>query len=147
MAKVIVYVDMDGVLVDLKSEIDKIPNDIRIQLGDKIDTYPNLFKNPKPVPGAIEGFKKLSKVYDVYILSTAPWDNPEAWTHKREWVERYLGEYGYKRLILSHYKNLLKGEYLIDDRRVNGASEFEGELLLFGEERFKDWNDILEYLL
>jgi 5'-nucleotidase len=147
MDKKIVYVDMDGVLVDIHSEINKIPNDIRLKLGNQIDTYMGLFENPKPIEGAIDAFKLLCEKHDVYILTTAPWDNPEAWTHKRLWVERYLGEYGYKRLITSHYKNLLKGEYLIDDRLVNGASEFEGIHIHFGYNPFKDWNDVLKYLL
>ena len=60
---------------------------------------------------------RLKDKYDIYILSTAPWDNPSAWSDKLEWVKRYLGEVCYKRLILSHHKNLNAGDYLIDDRK------------------------------
>ena len=49
------------------------------------------------------------------------------------------------RLILSHHKHLLIGDYLIDDRRFNGASEFKSEWLHFGTERFPVWNDVLNY--
>jgi len=31
-----------------------------------------------PIAGAIEAFKMLSKQYDTYILSTAPWKNLSA---------------------------------------------------------------------
>ena len=51
-----------------------------------------------------------------------------------------------RRLILSHRKDLLKGDYLIDDRPNNGAADFEGELIKFGNEEFKDWKAVLNYL-
>ena len=87
------------------------------------------------------------KDFDVYFLSTAPWDNPEAWMHKRLWVAKYFNEkLVKKRLILSHHKHLLIGDYLIDDRRFNGASEFKGKWLHFGSENFRNWGAILNYL-
>ena len=101
----------------------------------------------KPLRGALEAFRKLSQKYDTYILSTAPWNNPTAWSDKLLWVKRYLGKYAYKRLILSHNKNLNFGDYLIDDRLANGAGDFKGELIQFGSEKFKTWEDVLDYLL
>jgi 5'-nucleotidase len=76
-----------------------------------------------------------SNKFDTYILSTAPWKNPTALNDKLRWVKKYLGDYAYKRLIL------------IDDRTKNGASEFEGEHILFGSEKFPDWASVLEYLM
>ena len=63
------------------------------------------------------------------------------------WVKKYLGKAAYKRLILSHHKNLNIGDYLIDDRTANGAGEFKGEHIHFKTDRFKDWKDVLNYLL
>ena len=40
---------------------------------------------------------------------------------------------------------IIKGDYLIDDRMKNGASEFQGKLIQFGSEQFPDWDAILEY--
>jgi len=60
----------------------------------------------EPMPLAIESVKKLAQEYDLYVLSTAPWKNPSAWSDKLEWIP----------LIISHHKNLNKGDYLIDDR-------------------------------
>lgn len=97
--------------------------------------------------GAIESFNKLSKIYDTYILSTAPWNNPTAWRDKLEWVKKYLSDVAHKRLIITHHKNLNKGDYLIDDRIKNGSGEFKGELILFGSEKFLDWHTICEYLI
>ena len=151
MTKKIIYIYMDVVLVYLGSEIKKYSETqpgLVAKLGDELDKLPNLFKDPKPMPGAINAFNALcnSDLYEVYILSTAPWDNPDAWTHKRLWVEKYLGKGAYKRLILSHNKHLCAGDYLIDDRDKNGAGEFRGQLIQFGTEPFLDWDAVLKYL-
>jgi len=109
---------------------------------------PGFFENLEPIDGAIDAFKQLSEKYDCYFLSTAPWSNINAPSEKRVWVEKHLGDYAFKKLILSHNKGLLKGEFLIDDRpHSNGANEFEGELIHFGTDQFPDWKSVLEYLL
>ena len=58
-----------------------------------------------------------------------------------------LGESAYKRLILSHHKDLNAGDFLVDDRDKNGAAEFCGEFLQFGKGQFPDWKSVKEYLL
>jgi len=57
-------------------------------------------------------------------------------------------------MFITHRKDLLLGDYLIDDRTKNGAGEFSGELLQFGvnwetgkEGQFPNWQSILDYLL
>lgn len=137
---------MDNVLVDFSSGIAKISDDLKHEYNDRLDEVPGIFDLMDPMPGAIEAYKKLSTLFDTYILSTAPWKNPSAWQHKLEWVHKYLHDEAYKRLILAHHKNLLRGDYLIDDREKNGAKEFEGELILFGSEQFPDWSHVLMYL-
>jgi len=97
--------------------------------------------------GAVDAFATLSQRFDTYILSTAPWNNPSAWSDKLEWVKTNLGNTAYKRLILTHHKNLNRGDFLVDDRQKNGASEFGGELILFGSEQFPDWSVVTKYLL
>ncbi|MBN1926926.1 MAG: hypothetical protein JW798_13930 [Prolixibacteraceae bacterium] len=53
----------------------------------------------------------------------------------------------YKRVIISHHKDLNKGNFLIDDRENNGARNFEGELILFGSQKFPDWESVTNYIL
>jgi len=53
----------------------------------------------------------------------------------------------HKRMVITHCKHLCEGDYLIDDRGKNGASEFKGEWLQFGSDRFADWKSVLSYLL
>ncbi len=143
----ILFVDMDNVLVDFKSGINNLSEKDKNKYLKNYDEVPRIFSLMNPMPNAIESYQKLSKTYDTYILSTAPWNNPTAWSDKLLWVKRYLGKYAYKRLILSHNKNLNFGDYLIDDRLANGAGDFKGELIQFGSEKFKTWKDVLNYLL
>ena len=143
----ILFVDMDNVLVDFKSGINRLNKDEKKKFFDNYDEAPGIFSKMLPMPQAISSYEILSKKYDTYILSTAPWNNPTAWSDKLLWVKKYLGKYAYKRLILSHNKNLNYGDYLIDDRKNNGAENFKGELIQFGTEKFKNWEDILDYLL
>ena len=145
--KKIVYVDMDNVLVDFPSGIAKLDASTRDKFAEDLDEVPGIFSLMDPMEGAIAGFNSLAKKYDTYILSTAPWENPSAWSDKLLWVKQYLGDTAHKRLILSHNKNLNRGDYLIDDRTKNGAGEFQGELIRFGSEEFPDWDAVTRYLL
>lgn len=154
MEKKIIYFDMDGVLVDFKSGIDKLDEKTRQEYQGHLDDVPGIFSLMDPMPGAIEAVHKLAEHYDLYILSTAPWGNPSSWCDKVEWVKKHFGNEEnsvfYKRIILSHNKHLCHGDYLIDDRPDKwGAGKFTGELLHFGKksEKFTNWDAVLTYLL
>lgn len=145
--KSILYIDMDNVLVDFKSGIDRLTEEEKAEYEGRYDETPGIFSKMLPMADAVEAFQQLSEQYDTYILSTSPWENPSAWSDKLEWVKKYLGGNAYKRLILTHHKNLNKGDFLIDDRTKNGAGEFEGKLIQFGTEEYPDWKSVLAYLL
>ena len=59
------------------------------------------------------------KDFDVELLSS-PSRSETSRLGKRLWVRKYLGAPAYKRIITSHHKNLMIGDYLIDDRTANG---------------------------
>jgi 5'(3')-deoxyribonucleotidase len=142
---------MDGVLVNLKNEIDNyIANNPDEYYRNNPDHIPGIFRNPPPIEGAIDAVWRLhnSGRYDLYIATAAPWGNPESNTDKRYWIGRHFGDLFYKKMFITHRKDLLIGNYLIDDRTKNGAKDFVGELLLFGEGNpYPDWNSILNKLL
>jgi 5'-nucleotidase len=144
--KKILYVDMDNVLVDFPSAFPRVSKDLLLKYENDKDEIPGIFSLMDPMPGAIDSFNELSKLFDTYILSTSPWHNDTAWIDKLKWVKQYLGESGYKRLILSHHKNLNIGDFLIDDRTKNGADKFTGEHIHFGTEKFPDWISVTTYL-
>ena len=141
------FFDMDNVLVDFQSGLDQMSEEMKAKYARRLDEIPDLFGKMKPMPGAIEAVHKLAKVYDVFILSTAPWKNPSAWSDKVKWVTNYLDDVFHKRMIITHRKDLVEGDYLIDDRGKNGTSDFKGEWIQFGSMRFPDWDHVLDYLL
>ncbi len=144
--KKVLYVDMDNVLVDFRSALPRISKEAAELHAGHLDDVPGIFSLMDPMPGAVESFNELADRFDTYILSTAPWENPSAWSDKLAWVKLHLGKTAYKRLIISHHKNLNKGHFLIDDRTGNGADGFEGEHILFGSTSFPDWDAVIEYL-
>ncbi len=146
--KQIVFVDMDGVLVNFQSGIDRISEEDKTKYDGDLDDVPGIFSLMEPNEGAIAGYTWLSKNFDTYILSTAPWNNPSAWQDKLHWVQKYLPEVAYKRLILSHNKHLASGDFLIDDRTANGADKFPGKHIYFGPngKGFEDWKAVLAYM-
>lgn len=137
---------MDNVLVDFRSAFPFIKDDIKKKFKDNMDDIKGIFSLMKPMENAIESFEILAEHFDVYILSTSPWDNPTAASEKVEWVKKYLPQLAYKRLILSHNKHLNMGDYLIDDRLANGVDRFQGEHIHFGQEHLKDWSSVVKYL-
>ncbi len=141
------YIDMDNVLVDFPTGIARISDAQRNEFEGRLDEVLGIFSLMEPMEGAVDSFHKLTHKYDTYILSTAPWENHTAWSDKLIWVKKYLGMPAYKRLILSHHKNLNLGDYLIDDRLKNGVDKFPGEHIHFGTEKFPDWKSVCEYLL
>ena len=164
--KKILYIDMDNVLVDFRTGIARLTpeqiaehesragRDAEGNLRD-LDDVPGIFALMDPIPGAVDAVHALSPHFDIYVLSTAPWNNPTAWSDKLMWIKRHFGESEssplHKRLILSHHKNLNDGHFLVDDRVKHGAAEFgsrpHSEHIYFGQPGFEDWDAITRYLL
>lgn len=140
------FFDMDGVLVDFESGLEQVDAATKSQYADRPEDIPGLFSLMKPLPGTIEAVNLLAQHYDVFILSTAPWQNPSAWSDKLTWVVDHLGDVFYKRIFLTHRKDLCLGDYLIDDRSKHGASDFPGEWIQFGSEKYPDWDAVIAYL-
>jgi len=159
MTKKIIYIDMDGVLVDLGYQInqffEKYPH-LEERYRECPDHIQGIFRNAPPIEGAVEAVYKLheSGKYQLFIATSAPWGNPMSASDKRFWIEDYFGNLFHKRMFITHRKDLLMGDYLIDDRTKNGAGEFKGELLQFGwnwetetHNEYGTWETILDYLL
>jgi 5'(3')-deoxyribonucleotidase len=155
-----IFFDMDNVLVDFQSGLDRVSPEEKARYMDDgtgkphLDDIPGLFSLMDPMPGAIDAVKTLAALgrYDLYILSTAPWGNPSAWTDKAEWVQKHFDSdkpegVFYKRLILSHHKNLCAqpDAWLIDDRKAHGSECFGEHFIHFGSERFPDWDSVVEF--
>lgn len=147
--KKIILVDMDGVLVK-EPTIEHI-NDALFKLEIERpynwphwSDIPGIFKDLEPIDGAIDAYNQLSKDHELYIVSTAAWNNPSSFTDKRLWIEKHL-PVANRRLFLTHNKHMVVGDFLIDDRLVNGAEKFPGKHIHFGQEEFKDWDSVLAF--
>jgi len=80
--KKIVFIDMDGVLVNFEEAIQdafKSKPELIEKHKNNPDEIPGIFKDPKPIKGAIESLQQLaiSGQYDLFIATTATWKNPE----------------------------------------------------------------------
>ena len=135
MDKYRVFIDMDGVI----SDFEKAAKNLALEKEPLKLSRPDLFvnyRNLDVVEGAIEAVAKLNADHDVFIASTPPWTRPEVWGHKREWIEEHF-PYLKRKIILTHRKDLLIGDILIDDSRFRGQPDFQGEWYWFN----KNWNN------
>lgn len=153
-----IFIDMDGVLADFGKKVNEIDLDDTISTHFKKspDEIEGVFRDLEPLKNAVKSVIKLyeSGKYDLFIATTAPWNNPSSFTDKRIWIEEHFGEIFKKKMFITHRKDLLIGDYLIDDRLANGAKNFKGELLSFGFDyenqswnEYKNWEDVLKKLL
>lgn len=153
------YVDLDGVCANFKHKmVEKFPHtehifyeeetyENNLIIEDCMFIEPRFFHDLQPIEGSIESVKRLMEFYDIYFLSTPFWDVPESFMDKRHWLEQHFGDMCYKRLILTHRKDLNIGNYLIDDRLANGSENFTGEHIHFGTSEFPNWKTVEDYLM
>jgi 5'(3')-deoxyribonucleotidase len=133
MNKYRIFIDMDGVIADFEkasNEFQRIHG--KTNRPDKWVDYRNL----DVIEGAIEAIAKLNADHEVFIASTPPWLRPEVWGHKREWIGEHFPNLK-RKIILTHRKDLLIGDILIDDSRYRGQPDFQGEWYWFN----KNWNN------
>ena len=150
--KKVLWIDMDGVLVDFNGHVDETISKnefLKTSYKGHYDHIPGIFRNPPPIKGAVEAIKKLeeSGKYEMYIATAAPWGNPMAAMDKRFWIEEHFGRLFHKKMAITHLKNMLIGDYIIDDRKANGVENFKGEHIHFGTDSFPDWDAVLKHLL
>jgi 5'-nucleotidase len=137
--KKIIYIDMDGVI----SNFDKAAKEggwtHRPDL--KVD-----FRNLELIPGAKDALLKLNQDFDIFIATTPPWSRPDVWGEKREWIGEHF-PWLKRKMVLTHRKDLLIGDILIDDSRWRGQPDFQGDWLWFGTaQKVLDWPSTLELI-
>tara|TARA_R110000796_G_scaffold82592_1_gene181031 strand:- start:67063 stop:67551 length:489 start_codon:yes stop_codon:yes gene_type:complete len=140
----IIFIDMDGVVANFDMAASLHPNSKNKGFRPDLELD---FSEFKPIRNAVESVNKLAELgFNIYFASTAPWDNIAAASQKRAWIGKHFPEFK-KRLILTHRKDLLIGDILIDDNTWNGASEFQGEHIHFGKSPFNNWDSIIKYIV
>lgn len=141
-----IYVDMGGVLMDFHGGLERVDDALCKEYAGRYHEIPHIVSYMPPIEGAVEAMRMLKDCgrFDVYILSTSPY--PTVWSDKVKWINHYLDSYYRKRLIQTHHKNLLRGDYIIDDRGKHGIGGFKGEWIQFGSSDFPNWDSALKYL-
>jgi len=134
--KLTIYIDMDGVLANFDKAAKENPHIKRPDLHLDFSTF-------EPIVGAEDAVKKLEDMgHDLFIATTPPWNHPNAWGQKRNWIEKHFPTLK-RKMFLTHRKDLLKGDILIDDTIYRGQRDFEGEFMWFGQDGM-DWPYIVE---
>jgi 5'(3')-deoxyribonucleotidase len=96
--------------------------------------------------GAKEAVSALEAMgHDLYIASTPPWRQPKAWMDKRLWIDKHFPTLR-RKVVLTHHKNLLIGDVLIDDTGYRGQPDFKGKWIHFGQNGI-DWKETLQIII
>ena len=135
----IIYVDMDGVI----SDFDKAAKEGG--WTHRPDLKVN-FRNLDLVPGAQDALLRLNNDFDIFIATTQPWSRPNVWGEKREWIEEHF-PWLKRKMVLTHRKDLLIGDILIDDSRWRGQPDFQGDWFWFNKDwKTHNWAACLEWI-
>ena len=104
------------------------------------------FRNLDLIEDAVSSMIKLNEDFDIFIATTPPWDRPEVWGQKREWIAEHF-PWLKKKMILTHRKDLLIGDILIDDTRWRGQPDFKGHWYWFNQHwDNRNWKACLEWI-
>jgi len=132
--KLTIFLDMDGVLANFEKAAAQIPD---VKRPDEVLDFSTF----EPMPGAINAVEKIIAMgHDVFIATTPPWNNPSAWGQKRDWIEEHLPQLK-RKMFLTHRKDLLKGDILVDDSTYRGQYDFDGTFMHFG--KHFDWDMVV----
>lgn len=130
--KKVVYLDMDGVLVDFHSHPTmEVPRDAY--------NHPNIykkgyFKNLKPIPGALHAVQTIldeMPEVDLHILTKGLSESPDCYKEKMEWILNHLPVL-HDKVIITCDKTLAIGDVLVDDSLT--WKGFPGRLIHFDPE-------------
>lgn len=144
--KPIVYVDMDGVLCNI------VPYARKKFMETPEQKYPQsqygFFIELPEIEGGVSTVIKLSEFFDVWFLTAPSTHNPMSYAEKNYWIRTHFSQSWCDKLIISPNKGLLRGDYLIDDNLSGrGQDTFQGTLIHYGSEQFKDWDKVNRYLM
>ncbi len=94
---------------------------------------------------AVKAYRYLLENYTLYVVAAAPTNNPGYIADVTAWVNDTVNVPAWNHLIFTNRKDLLYGDYLIDPSAELGAPDFVGTRIVFGDDTFKTWEEIIEF--
>lgn len=144
--KITVLLDMDGPLTNWLKAIEGCQ---RNEDGDPLPMFEQgFFLGLEPTPDALESVRKLlrSEALDVYICTYPTTKNLHCASEKMMWIQRYLPEL-IKKMHLTCNKDMVEGDYLVDDSPQYWKEGFKGTFITFDDERpVESWRHVIETL-
>ncbi len=144
LEKKILYIDMESALADIASGWARLPDEVVRDCRPYSSLVPGFFALVEPLPGAVEAFFELSRIFDAYVLISGPNDNA-ALADEVLWMERFFGYGGYARLVTKG-QMFDRADYLIEGPRPPYYRQIQGKHVVFGSEEYPDWASVLRYL-
>jgi 5'-nucleotidase len=106
------------------------------------------FRNLPVMKDCIPVLEQLNKKYTVYIVSAAM-EFPNSLEDKLDWLNRHFPFLGWHQIVFCGSKNVVQGDYMIDDL-VRNFKMFKGKKYLFtgphnteitGYDRLNSWEE------
>ena len=144
-------VDWDKMLVG--SWVKGFPDQHQSLVMDRIMS-PGFFRHLPVMEDSIDVLRELNKRYEVFIVSAAM-EFPNSLQDKLEWLLEHFPFFTWKQLALTGSKDLVHGDYMIDDH-VKNLKGFKGKPYLFtaahnleitGYDRINNWQEASDIFL
>ena len=138
-------VDWDKMLVG--SWVKGFPDQHQSLVMDRIMS-PGFFRHLPVMEDSIDVLRELNKRYEVFIVSAAM-EFPNSLKDKLEWLLEHFPFFTWKQVALTGSKDLVHGDYMIDDH-VKNLKGFKGKPYLFtaahnleitGYDRINNWQE------
>lgn len=92
---------------------------VKPSCGKKIYHYLNregFFRDLEPIPGCKESLARLGERCELVVVTASP---KEAASDKMRWVHQHLPMVPKKNIVVTHRKELVRGEFMFDDAPKN----------------------------
>ena len=115
---------------------------------------PGFFRHLPVMEDSVEVLRELNDRYEVFIVSAAM-EFPNSLKDKYDWLTDHFPFIHWKQIALTGSKDLVFGDYMIDDH-VKNLKGFKGKPYLFtsthnldvtGYDRINDWKEAAEIFL
>ena len=94
---------------------------------------------------AMKAVRYLIETFQVFIVAAAPDHDLSDMQDVYQWVQENVNVPAYRHLVFTHRKDLLYGDYLIDNSSDNPSEDFLGTRIAFGSDTFKTWEEIITF--